>query len=70
MRGSLLPRSAVSPVKYAVLSEVDAGYLDTGTATLQFILTCMRADYDLVLYVRDWAPIREHKIMAHLEVRR
>jgi hypothetical protein len=54
-------------VKYAVLSEVDESYLDTGTATVNFILTCMRADYDIVLYVRDWAPLQDHHTPAHLE---
>ena len=56
---SFCTSSAVSPIKYAVLSEVDPSYLTTGKVSVGFRLTCMRADYDIVLYARDWAPVED-----------
>lgn len=65
---SLFPRcSAVAPVKYAVLSEVDQGYVTSGRAEVTFRLTLSRSDYDFVLYTRDWPPLTDGWSPAHLE---
>mmetsp|Transcript_22750 Transcript_22750/g.43494 ORF Transcript_22750/g.43494 Transcript_22750/m.43494 type:complete len:703 (-) Transcript_22750:411-2519(-) len=59
--------SAVAPVKYAVLSEVDQGYVTSGRAEVTFRLTLSRSDYDFVLYTRDWPPLTDGWSPAHLE---
>ena len=42
-----------APTKFALLT-TDAKYLETGKARLTFRLTCMRHDYDFVVFTNDW----------------
>eukprot|EP00854_Cymbomonas_tetramitiformis_P012103 gene12102-14303_t len=49
---------ATAPIKYAVISEVQPSYLDTGEAVLKFNLVCMRASYAFLLYTNySWTQM-------------
>ena len=65
--------TAVAPVKYAVLSEVDPEYLVAGVATARFRVACARYDYDFVVFADDWEKRqrwREDKVAEAVAVAR